>query len=147
MRSLHIEVIAKSQDNRCPYCEHGMVRVKQMYGVTYPRNAMTKDHLEPRVYGGPNSRENLIAACSQCNHLRGEMDARAFKNLQRKWFRRDPTLQERWHSISREELNRYKVQTLTVHERHMRGLGIYFIEYGFRHFDFTNRERRRLQRA
>ncbi len=144
MRGLSIEMIAESQANVCRYCEHVMIRQKQLTGIPYPRNAMTKDHLEPKVYGGQNTRENLIAACSQCNHLRGEMDADAFNNLMRKWFKRDPTLRERWHTISRAEMNSLKRQTLVVHERHMRGLARRWIEYAFRHFDFTFRERRRL---
>jgi hypothetical protein len=145
MRVLNIEAIADSQDFRCEYCEHLMIRQKQIRGIPYPRNAMTKDHLEPRVYGGQNTRENLIAACFQCNLMRGEMDAKAFTNLMRKWFKQDPTLQIRWHTISRDEFKRMKLQTLAVHERHMRGLGRYFVEYAFRHFDFTFREGHRLR--
>lgn len=147
MHVLHIEVIAESQNNICCYCRHLMIRQKQIYGVSLPRNAMTKDHIKPKVYGGPTTRENLIAACSQCNSLRGEMEATAFSNLMRKWFKRDVTLHARWHHISRVELGQFKEESIFVHERQLRGLARRWIEYGFRHFDFSFRERRRLKRA
>jgi 5-methylcytosine-specific restriction endonuclease McrA len=108
---------------------------------------MTKDHFEPRVYGGPTVFENMIAACCQCNNLRGELDAFAFYNLMCKWLKRDPTLWERWYSLTRSELRTLKEQCHTVHERQLNGLAFRHIEYAFRHFHFTKRERYRTRRA
>lgn len=147
MRSLKIEAIANSQDNLCYYCGHKMIRHQHKDREPVPRNAMTKDHIEPRVYGGETLRENLLAACAQCNSLRGEMETLAFKNILSKWFRRDESLRHRWHSIERNELNNYKFELLQIHERQLRGLARHWVEYAFRHFDFSFRERRRLRRA
>ncbi len=124
-----------------------MIRGRQVLGKPYPRNAMTKDHIKPRVYGGFTTPDNLIAACAQCNQLRGEIDAVAFRNLLRKWFKRDPGLQERWHNITQSEFNELKQVTLRAHERQLHGLALRFVEFAFRHTDFSHRERRRLNRA
>lgn len=100
----YIHIISESQNHRCCYCGHKMIRHQHINGVPTPRNALTKDHLEPRTYGGPTQIENIIAACCQCNNLRGEMEAIAFYNLTQKWFRRNKKLWDRWHLVSREEL-------------------------------------------
>ena len=38
----------------------------------------TREHLIPRVFNGPTEWWNLVAACSECNTLRGHMSAHAF---------------------------------------------------------------------
>jgi hypothetical protein len=105
---------------------------------------MTKDHLTPRVYGGPTQRDNLVAACCQCNNLRGEMEAAAFKNLMEKWFRRNSYLWIRWHNISSAELSQLKMQCITVHERQLRGKAKRCIDIAYRHLEFCFQERSRL---
>lgn len=136
-----VDIIALSarQNHRCCYCGHEMVRHSHINRQPTPRNAITKDHVEPRTYGGETTWWNLVAACCQCNQLRGEMEATAFYNLMQKWFKRDPTLRSRWHQIDRDELIEFKIQCLTVHARQLRGLGRNNIEYAFRHFDFVIR--------
>jgi hypothetical protein len=38
----------------------------------------TREHLIPRVFGGPTEWWNVVAACRECNSLRGHMSALAF---------------------------------------------------------------------
>jgi hypothetical protein len=114
-----------------------MVRRPHENGAPIPRDIPTRDHKEPRTYGGPTTPENIIAACLLCNNLRGEIDAVAFKNLVTKWFKRDPTLKARWHTIEKEEFAAFKRECMHVHERQLRGLGIRSLEHAFRHFAFV----------
>lgn len=143
-----VDIIALSepQNHRCCYCGHRMIRHKGESGVAFPRDAATKDHVEPRSYDGETSWWNMVAACSQCNSLRGQIDAIAFSNLMQKWFRRDPTLRARWHQISKEELRVFKQKCLDVHQRQLRGLAKQYIEYAFRHYDFALGGRYRFPR-
>jgi HNH endonuclease len=116
-----------------------MTRHIHTEGSATPRNAMTKDHVEPRRYGGETTYWNMVAACCQCNQLRGELEAEAFYNITKKWFKRDPTLRERWFLISRTELTEFKIHCQTTHARQLRGRGRRHIEYAFRHYDFAIR--------
>jgi hypothetical protein len=143
----YMMTIIDRQDCRCWYCKHLMVKHRHLDGEPTPRNAITKDHLEPRVYGGLTILQNLVAACSLCNVLRGEIDAKTFSNLQRKWFKRDPSLWARWHNLNREEYASFKLECLRVHERQLRGIARHYVEYAFRHDEFTNRYNRRIKWA
>jgi hypothetical protein len=122
-----------------------MVKHTYIEGAPTPNNALTKDHLEPRTYGGPTTPENIVAACCLCNNLRGEIDATSFSNLLRKWFKQDPTLRDRWHSISKREFREFKLRCMSVHERQLRGLGIRSIESAFRHFKFIRCHHRKFE--
>ncbi len=121
-----------------------MVRHPHASGIPLPRNAPTKDHLGARVYGGPTTPQNLVMACSQCNGLRGEIDAMTFVNLMLKWFKRDETLRARWHNLSREELWSLKQQCLRVYAKQLNGQARRYRELAFRHHDFTYRWRHSL---
>lgn len=109
-----------------------------------PRNAMTREHVVPRSYGG-EGKENLVAACRLCNELRGNMDAIAFYNLLQKWFKRDETLRERWHDITVVEYRHFKLRCLQTQERHLRGLARRHIEYAYRHHTFVYNNQERLR--
>ena len=143
----YFQRIVASQGFFCYYCEHRMFQHQHVSGRRTPPDAITKDHLEPRVYGGETSERNLVAACCQCNNLRGEMEAEAFKNLMEKWFKRDPYLWIRWHQLGPDELSRLKINCLQVHERQLRGIAKRYRDIAYRHLDFTFRERFRLERA
>ena len=41
----------------------------------------TREHVIPRAFGGPTEWWNLVAACSECNSLRGHMFAVKFYYL------------------------------------------------------------------
>ncbi len=45
---------------RCQYC-----------GERFPSTKLTLDHVIPRSRGGPNSWQNLVAACMACNQAKG----------------------------------------------------------------------------
>ena len=133
--------LSERQNHRCCYCGHVMIYHVHYDGTPTPRNAATKDHFEPRTYGGATNFQNLIVACYQCNHLRGEMEAVAFFNLIQKWFKRDVTLRERWHHVKREELYAFGLHCYDVHKRQLRGRAKRYIEYAFRHYVFIGQRR------
>lgn len=128
-----LERLSEPQNHRCCYCGHRMVKYTHKQYLTIPRNAVTRDHVKPKAHGGGNG-INLVAACSLCNSLRGSLEAIAFFNLQQKWFRRDPTLQARWHAITHEEYQVLQRACLETHSRHLSGLGIRDVEAAFLHF-------------
>lgn len=134
--------LSEPQNHRCCYCSHIMIRHVHIDGLPTPRDAMTKDHYEARTYGGVTTYENMVAACCQCNNLRGEMEAEAFYNLMQKWFKRDDTLHARWHTLSREELYELKQQCLSTHERQLSGLARHYVEFAFRLIQFMESRRR-----
>ena len=51
--------VIKRDGHTCQYC-----------GET--RGEMTVDHVVPKIYGGLDSWENLICACTRCNNLKGD---------------------------------------------------------------------------
>lgn len=65
------------QDERCAYCacrfEEGT-----------PQRA-TVDHVVALSRGGPDTRENCVAACQRCNELKRDMDAELFRQW-RSWL-------------------------------------------------------------
>ncbi len=141
---LQIYILSEPQNHRCCYCGHRMIEVPQEEPSFVPRNAMTREHVIPKSYDG-KGRENLVAACRQCNEMRGNMDAIAFYNLLQKWFKRDETLRERWHDIDVTEYQHFKLLCLRTQERHLRGLARRHIEYAYRHHSFIYHNRERLR--
>lgn len=140
----YIERIAEAQGFRCFYCEHLMYRYKKQ---PLPPDTLTKDHYIPRSEGGVTHPDNMVAACSQCNNLRGDVSIEVFYNLQQKWFKKNPYLWIRWHRLTRHELYDLKLQCLRVHERRLRGKARRNILYAYRHVDFSLREERLLART
>jgi 5-methylcytosine-specific restriction endonuclease McrA len=64
---------------RCVYC--GMHARRPGRGVKRAPDLATLDHVVPKSFGGPLSRDNLVLACSACNNARGTLDADAFRAL------------------------------------------------------------------
>ena len=62
MRLTRREVFARDQQ-RCQYCGRGDVE-------------LTLDHVLPRHRGGRHEWENVVAACSRCNHRKAGRDPR-----------------------------------------------------------------------
>jgi hypothetical protein len=135
MRKIHY--LSECQNHRCCYCGHTMIDIEKHHLPLIPLNAMTREHIEPKSYDGQTVRENLAAACCQCNEMRGNMDYVAFTNLINKWFKRDVTLRARWHNLSREERWHYKNICLRTHERQLRGLGQKYPVFAERHRHFV----------
>lgn len=140
---LPIYLLSEPQNHRCCYCGHRMIEIPRQPSFT-PRNAMTREHFIPRSYQGVG-KENLVAACRQCNEMRGNMDAIAFYNLLQKWFKRDETLWERWHHISTFEYRQFKLRCLQTQERHLRGMGQRHPVYAERHSRFMLHNEVRLR--
>lgn len=61
------ERIFERDEYRCVYC-----------GQCYPADALSVDHVEPRMRGGDRSEGNLVAACRSCNTRKGSLPAWAF---------------------------------------------------------------------
>jgi 5-methylcytosine-specific restriction endonuclease McrA len=61
------ERILRRDRYRCVYC-----------GQEMPDEALTLDHVEPRMRGGDHSEGNLVAACRACNAEKGSSAAWAF---------------------------------------------------------------------
>ena len=142
---LSIYFLSEPQNHRCCYCGHRMVEICMQTLPFVTRNAMTREHVICRSYGGETTRENLVAACRMCNEMRGNMDAIAFYNLLQKWFKRDETLHDRWHHITVDEYRQLKLGCLRTQERHLRGLARRSIEYAYRHHTFICHNQERLR--
>lgn len=127
-----LRTLSECQNHRCCYCGFTMVLHVHTDGQPPPQNAATRDHIIPKCHGGPKNK-NLVAACVQCNNLRGDMDPVAFYNLLSKLFRRSATLQERWHDLSSDELKSLRLRCIDTHERQLAGLARRSIEHAFRH--------------
>lgn len=61
------ERIFDRYDRTCVYCAE-----------RFEPEALTLDHVEPRVKGGDNSEGNLVACCTGCNRSKGGLAAWAF---------------------------------------------------------------------
>lgn len=143
MKKIHH--LSECQNHRCCYCGNPMIDLEKHHLPLIPLNAMTKEHIEPKSYGGVAQRENLAAACCQCNELRGNMDYVAFTNLIQKWFKRDSTLRSRWHYLTREERWHYKNLCLRTQERQLRGLARKHTVFAERHSRFVTHYGEKLQ--
>src|SRR5688572_8119891 len=59
--------VLKRDGSRCVYC-----------GEVMPVDALTLDHVQPRMRGGDQSLGNLVAACRPCNTEKGAAPAWAY---------------------------------------------------------------------
>ena len=64
--SLRERVFARD-GHRCVYC-----------GLVLPPEALSLDHVQPRLRGGDSSEGNLVAACRPCNARKGSLAAWAW---------------------------------------------------------------------
>lgn len=67
------------EGGRCVYC--GVAARRPGRGVKRGPDLATLDHVVPRSFGGPLSRDNIVLACSACNNERGTMDPQDFRTL------------------------------------------------------------------
>lgn len=58
--ALSNRLLFRRDDHRCLYC-----------GVQFTREELTRDHVIPRIQGGLDRWENVVAACKRCNHSKG----------------------------------------------------------------------------
>lgn len=64
------ESVLRSQGGRCKYC---------LDPLSY--KTVTRDHVIPRVNGGTDARDNLVAACFRCNQSKGSLPMKKFVRL------------------------------------------------------------------
>lgn len=65
MRKGRILHLFREQAGECVYCHDTMI-----LEIGEKRTA-TIDHVIPRSKGGPNTQDNVVAACSECNEKKG----------------------------------------------------------------------------
>lgn len=58
--ALNNAMLFARDDHRCMYC-----------GFQFDRRELTRDHVVPKVQGGPDSWSNVVAACKACNNSKG----------------------------------------------------------------------------
>lgn len=135
--------LSEAQNHRCCYCGHHMIRHVHFDYFPTPPNAATKDHVKPRVYGGETTWENMVAACYQCNTLRGEVPAETFYTILQRIFRDEPELWESWHDLDRVSVYRVKLRCVRTEVTRLSGIGRRHIPVAWQHVDFVNRYRTR----
>ncbi len=57
---LNNALLFRRDNDMCMYC-----------GGLFHRTELTRDHIIPRVQGGPDLWTNVVAACQRCNHFKG----------------------------------------------------------------------------
>ena len=58
--ALDNRLLFRRDEHRCMYC-----------GFEFRDEELTRDHIVPRVHGGTNRWNNVVAACVRCNHRKG----------------------------------------------------------------------------
>lgn len=71
----------EEQNGLCAYCGDIMVVMTGDEFNARPdlrANRATRDHVTPRALGGPDDLENIVAACWDCNCIKGNIPPRVF---------------------------------------------------------------------
>ena len=93
-----LDVFARD-DFRCVYC-----------GEVFPAEALTVDHVQPRMRGGDRSGGNLVTACGGCNVRKGHRRVAEFLRdepaARENFFRYAGHVWERHRRAIAEELER-----------------------------------------
>lgn len=69
------------QNGMCYFCNRRMYRKHKNNWEHHKMRRVTAEHVIPVADGGPNTYENIVAACHECNSRRGRMPAEQFKML------------------------------------------------------------------
>jgi hypothetical protein len=69
-----LQRLIERQSGECVWCRFDLARSQAR---------PTRDHLVPKVKGGPNRYENEVAACASCNAQRGHIAPSAFAQSSR----------------------------------------------------------------
>lgn len=112
------DVVALSgeQNHVCAYCQNVMILRLDQSSASMGRHA-TRDHVIPRSEGGSDAWDNLVAACSFCNGLRGTVSAYWFSNFMAHLFAWT-NLRVRWHQLSSDEQSRLRRLVRKRHKRY-----------------------------
>jgi len=65
-----LRIALEQQGWVCFYCGRELVIPHRRCDLA-ARNAATADHLVPRLVGGTDSLDNIVAACARCNVAKG----------------------------------------------------------------------------
>lgn len=76
-----LEHLLEIGGNRCAWCG---------YDLAKPNARPTRDHVVPRIKGGPTRLENEVASCGSCNRLRGHASPSQFIETSRRDRGLDP---------------------------------------------------------
>lgn len=87
--------LSERQNHRCVFCYTHM-ELHQGGPVLTPKT-MTREHTRPRSLGGSDHESNLVASCSRCNSLRGNLHAELFAAIVSN-LHQDVEIKENWHS-------------------------------------------------
>lgn len=107
------------QEGRCLWCGQELGRLVET----------TRDHVVPRVKGGPSWSENEVAACRRCNAERGHQGPVAwFEECRRRGWEPDGTalaavLDSLGEAIARRGGQRRARPYLAAQQRRLAGLG------------------------
>lgn len=115
-----IILLSGEQNHRCCYCSNGMTYHNFNLRGPIPRNAMTRDHVIPKSYGGTGYYQNIVIACRQCNEIRGNLHAHVFHRLMEEWKKRDVDFIPSWYYFSKQHLWRYKMEVLLYQNLHLK---------------------------
>lgn len=101
----------KKQRGRCFWCNYPMYRSTQREWHSFPNQRQTAEHLITQKEGGPDTRENIVAACLGCNGRRGKMPlAMWFSYLLRNVMIHD---RERHLAVILQKLSKYGITRAT----------------------------------
>lgn len=75
-KSTEITALWHRQGGRCFYCDRPMVQVRRRAGESALPHSVTIDHILTRSHGGRAGPK--VAACFECNMLRGDLPAHDF---------------------------------------------------------------------
>lgn len=70
-----LERLLELGGERCAWCG---------YDLTKPNARPTRDHVVPKIKGGPTRLENEVASCGSCNRLRGHLSPSQFIETSRR---------------------------------------------------------------
>lgn len=70
----------KRQKGCCAYCKRGLVISKNREAGKLKPNEATLDHVMPK-HSGWERAGNEVVACHECNHLKGPLDGKTFREL------------------------------------------------------------------
>ena len=77
-RPTRITLLFEEQNGRCYYCSEPMMLSK---AALQQKRFATLDHVRPKSKGGIRSADNSVAACAECNFLKGSMARDEFVTL------------------------------------------------------------------
>lgn len=73
-----LEFLFEEQGGKCAYCSGEMVLPTIDNSSTSSLATATRDHFVPKAMGGLDVLENFVAACTECNTIKRDIDPKIF---------------------------------------------------------------------